>query len=69
MICDCCGRDAGTLSLQLPRIRFTFLEAQLDHDYLPKSIVSTPLSSVIFMSACSIQIAAQEEWQSGLANH
>jgi hypothetical protein len=69
MICDCCGRDAGTLSLQLPRIRFTFLEAQLDHDYLPKSIVSTALSSAIFMSACSIQIAAQEEWHPGLANH
>jgi hypothetical protein len=32
-------------------------------------IVSTPSSSVIFMSAFSIQIAAQNEWQLGLANH
>jgi len=36
---------------------------------LPKLIVSTPLSFVIFMSASSIQIAAQNEWQPGFANH
>jgi len=39
MICDGCELGAGALSVQLLRIRFTFLEAQLDHDYLPKSIV------------------------------